>query len=278
MKHLFLLSYFALICQIIFAQDPAYPPAPAAPGNITTAEYFFDTDPGLGNGIPITVSPAVDIINISFSANVSALGDGNHILFIRSKDDWSITSAVSFLKGAPLPVQLLSFTGIKSNGSIQLKWMTENEINASHFIIERSVDGVAFATTGEVVANNRGGKNEYGYTDAQPVNGINFYRLKQTDIDGRFSYSPVIRILNNTGELILTLSPNPAKNFISITYPGKKEMLTISIYDVAGRLVKKQTRKNVLPLIVTLQSLGEGMYFIQVSDGETVQKGRFVKH
>ena len=264
------------LSEFVYDADPAYSAAPAAAGNVTHAEYFFDTDPGFGNGMPVNITPAIDISNHSFSADVSALPDGNHVLYIRSKDDWSISSIVSFLKGMALPLHLLSFSGQKVNNSIRLNWATDNEINTSHFDIERSRTGTAFTKTGEVAAINNSGRNEYTFTDSQPFDGANYYRLKQADRDGKFTYSPVIRISINGSELVWSLSPNPANNIINITYAGKKEMVTISIYDVQGRLVKKQTQRNELPVQVEVKQFKPGLYFIQLSDGETIQQGKFI--
>ncbi|WP_462252183.1 T9SS type A sorting domain-containing protein [Ferruginibacter sp.] len=263
--------------EFVYDADPAYPAAPAAPGNITVAEYFFDTDPGFGNGSPITIIPSVDIANLNFSADVTALPNGNHVFYIRSKDDWSITSIIPFVKGSAVPLLLLSFSGKKINSTVQLNWITENEINTSHFEIERSANAIAFSTTGIAAATNNSGRNDYTFTDLQPLSGINYYRLKQTDKDGRFTYSPVIKIVNDISQLVFSLSPNPVNNFINIIYPGKKETVTISIYDVQGRLIQQQSKKNELPIIVDLKQLEPGMYFIQVTDGERVQKGKFIK-
>ena len=263
--------------EFVYDADPAYPAAPAAPGNITVAEYFFDTDPGFGNGMPITIIPGIDIANLNFSADVTALPNGNHVFYIRSKDDWSITSIIPFVKGSAVPLHLLSFSGKKLNSTIQLNWVTENEINTSHFDIERSANGIAFIKTGEVAAINSGGRNDYAFTDVHPLTGNNYYRLKQIDIDGRFTYSPVIRVSINGSELLFTLSPNPAKNFINIIYPGKKEKVTISIYDAQGRIVKEQTQKAELIIKTAIQELTPGIYFIQLADGDTIQQGKFIK-
>ncbi|MEO5890958.1 MAG: T9SS type A sorting domain-containing protein [Ferruginibacter sp.] len=277
MKHVVILCCVVFAGQFLFAQDPAYPVAPAAPGNITAAEYFIDIDPGFGNGTPITVSPSVDISNINFSANISALADGYHVLFIRSKDDWSITAVDSFLIGSPLPLRFLSFSGIKSDIGILLKWSTENEINTSLFDIERSSNGAYFVKTGEVASKNNNGKNEYSFIDAQPLAESNYYRLKQIDKDGRFKFSTVIKITNDRSVLLFSVFPNPANNFINIIYTGKKEMVTVRIYNLLGKLVKQERSKNELPVKTSLQQLHPGIYVIELSDGDMVQRTRFLK-
>lgn len=92
----------------IVNEDPFYPPAPAAPGNIIRVEYFFDTDPGFGNGTAITITPAVNIVDLTFPANTGSLTAGTHYLYIRSLDDWSITSIREFDVVAPPAKVVLS--------------------------------------------------------------------------------------------------------------------------------------------------------------------------
>jgi uncharacterized delta-60 repeat protein len=176
-----------------------------------------------------------------------------------------------------LPLHLLSFSGRKIFTGVQLNWVTENEINTSHFDIERSGNGFAFTKTGEAAAVNGSGRNTYTFTDIQPSDGINYYRLKQTDKDNHFVYSPVIQISFTKSELLFTPYPNPATNFITIIYPGKKEKVTIRFFDTQGRLVKEQTQKAELLIKMPLQQFAAGMYFIQMEDGAAEQLGRFIK-
>ncbi len=79
--------------------DPVYPTVPAAPQNILRAEYFVDTDPGIGNAVPITVTPGVDISNISVAVNTNGLPVGVHQLVVRSynaEGNWSISNVRTF--------------------------------------------------------------------------------------------------------------------------------------------------------------------------------------
>ncbi|MDO6429036.1 CARDB domain-containing protein [Flavitalea sp. BT771] len=88
------------------AQDPAYPPAPAAQVNITSAEYFVDNDPGPGSATAISVSAAIDINNIGALINVNGLSNGVHRLFLRTRNAsgyWSITNEKDFLYSSDPP-------------------------------------------------------------------------------------------------------------------------------------------------------------------------------
>jgi uncharacterized delta-60 repeat protein len=198
-------------------------------------------------------------------------------IYVGGVSNTNVFALAAYQTGSVLPLHLLAFSGKKINSTIQLNWVTENEINTSLFDIERSSNGIAFTKIGEVAAINSSGKNEYTFADVHPLNGINYYRLKQTDIDGRFTYSPIIRVSINGIELLFVLSPNPATNFINITYTGKKEKVTISIYDAQGRLVKEQTQKGELIIKAAIQQLMPGIYFIQLADNDTIQQGKFIK-
>ena len=189
----------------------------------------------------------------------------------------TVFALAAYQTGSALPLHLLSFSGKKLNSAIQLNWVTENEINTSHFEIERSTNAIAFTKTGIVAAFNSSGRNEYTFTDMQPLNGINYYRFKQTDKDGRFTYSAIIKIVNDASQLQFTLSPNPANNFINIIYPGTKEIVNISIYNMQGRLINQQSKKNEMPIKVDVKQLEPGTYFMYVFDGGNIQKGKFVK-
>ena len=189
----------------------------------------------------------------------------------------TVFALAAYQTGSALPLHLLSFSGKKLNSAIQLNWVTENEINTSHFEIERSTNAIAFTKNGIVAAFNSSGRNEYTFTDMQPLNGINYYRFKQTDKDGRFTYSAIIKIVNDASQLQFTLSPNPANNFINIIYPGTKEIVNISIYNMQGRLINQQSKKNEMPIKVDVKQLEPGTYFMYVFDGGNIQKGKFVK-
>jgi hypothetical protein len=207
---------------------------------------------------------------IMTGAAMSNDGDvtGNH----GSWDYWVVK-----LGSGALPVTLLSFTAQKNTGQVKLRWQTASEQNADHFSIERSNDGRQFAAIGNVTAaGNSNSIKNYFFIDISP-GSLNYYRLRQVDKDGKFAYSPVIIIANGAGELIFTLSPNPATDFIHITYPGKKESVTIAIYDTRGKLLRQQTMKNELYFKIKINQLEPGIYFIQLTDGEAIRKGKFIK-
>ena len=108
---------------------------------------------------------------------------------------------ISRATNATLPLDLLSFTGnLQNNNTVLLNWKTENEINTSHFVIERSTDGIRYSGIGNVTANGRnnaGGSFNYSFTDNDAVNQSSqrlYYRLKMVDIDGSLKYSNIVSV------------------------------------------------------------------------------------
>ncbi|MBX9784135.1 MAG: T9SS type A sorting domain-containing protein [Chitinophagaceae bacterium] len=100
MKQFILFISMVLFACGLMAQDPAYPASPPAPQNIMKAEYFFDVDPGIGNGTNIPVTAATDINNLSVAVNTTGLSNGFHRLFVRTRNNegsWSIALASDFI-------------------------------------------------------------------------------------------------------------------------------------------------------------------------------------
>ena len=178
---------------------------------------------------------------------------------------------------ATVPVKFINFTATELNNSIQLRWQTATEQNSSYYDIERSNDGKQFTAIGTLTAaGNSQTVKSYSFTDAAPLNGINFYRLKQVDADAHYLYSAIIKTGNNKNALF-TISPNPAYDFIHITNPGATEMVSVRIYDIAGKIINERSMKNQSPLYIDVHALKPGMYFIQLSDGKSTQQSRFIK-
>jgi hypothetical protein len=94
-----------------------------------------------------------------------------------------------------LPVELINFDANTEGSKTHLTWRTASEVNSKHFDIERSADGQHYTSIGQVKSlGNTAIGSAYQYTDTEPLAGIAYYRLKQTDFDGKFDYSPVVSV------------------------------------------------------------------------------------
>ena len=246
-------------------------------GGMTAAEFFIDTDPGIGNGTAFTI-PNAQSFNQNFVLPIPAgTANGQHFIGIRVKNGWGLYDFDTITVSGVVPLTLLSFDAFKNKNSVSLQWKTSNEINTSHFDIERSSDAVNFAKIGKVNAVNVAGVNAYSYEDVQPFKGINFYRLKQIDINGSFKYSNINKVMFESFGDVINIYPNPAKDFIQFDYVSKQKTILVNLFDMQGRLIKTTTIANILPLKLNVENLTNGKYIVQLSDGEKIAIGNFIK-
>jgi hypothetical protein len=187
-------------------------------------------------------------------------------------DEWSLFEVRDFTVDAALPVHLLSFTGNRSGTKVALKWITENEVNNDHFDVERSSNGIDFIKIGRVNPLAGNGQKEYYFDDLQPLNGANYYRLRQVDTDSSFEYSRIIRV-DMGKNMVVSIYPNPAKDQISVT--GTDQFKTVEIIDMAGRIVKRltPTSNNHYSIV----ELSAGVYTLRLVNDERVVTGLFLK-
>jgi len=102
-----------------------------------------------------------------------------------------------------LPIELVKFETIPENNSVKVKWETNSEVNNDYFTIEKSNDGTQFLPVGTVHgAGTSSATLSYSFVDDQPYQGINYYRLKQVDYDGQFTYSKTISVNVSEGDAV----------------------------------------------------------------------------
>lgn len=170
----------------------------------------------------------------------------------------------------PLPITLTSFTGtLQSNNTVLLEWETAIEINSDRYEIERSEDGIGFKKIGEVpAAGNSTSPLRFEFEDSSPVPGIQYYRLRMVDKDGRFTFSHVVSIANKKPIEVLTLSPNPLKdgNTILITLDGLSETDgQIILFDVAGKKLSNWSLEaGQYEQSLDLGAITQGVYIVRV--------------
>ncbi|HCY89709.1 MAG TPA: hypothetical protein DHV17_05565 [Chitinophagaceae bacterium] len=177
-----------------------------------------------------------------------------------------------------LPVTLLNFDA-QRNGSVNLlKWATSQELNSSRFLVERSSDGRNFTEIGVVnAAGFSNDRRDYRFTDASPVKGINYYRLRMVDIDDTYKYSEVKNV-RNLGMSEISFAPNPVQDFIRLSIDAEKsEKATVRITDMSGKLVQTSALSVVNgsnQFTLNSSTLAKGTYIltVQLSEGSLVKK------
>jgi len=176
----------------------------------------------------------------------------------------------------PAPVELTSFDAAVKSDHVKLSWATASELNNSHFVLEKSLDGKQFSKIG--IVNGKGNSSsyqEYSYLDMDPYNGINYYRLKQVDYNGEFVYSKVAKVMvENIGTL--QLIPNPAKNNFNIKSDQESNISAVEIYDIRGAKRMELTNSAGFKDI-DISALSEGLYLIHINIGGTILVKKLVK-
>jgi Secretion system C-terminal sorting domain len=182
---------------------------------------------------------------------------------------------VYFSSSNPLPITLSNFTATKNKNIVNLQWNTLSELNNKGFDIEKSTDGVNYNSIGFVKGNiNSTSKTSYNLIDTKPVLGNNYYRLKQIDVNGRFTNSSVEVVKFTKSDLLsFTFFPNPTKDVLKINVGLiENSNATIKLMNVMGqmiisKIVNKATTTTSVNFDVSM--LKAGVYYIELTDGAT---------
>jgi hypothetical protein len=178
-----------------------------------------------------------------------------------------------------LPLTFLSFEANLGLGKkTQLKWITTNEINTSKFIVERSDDGVNFDPIAEVKANNTSGTHQYISSDQNPLKGISYYRLKQMDNDGKYTYSKIVAIDLKLNKDVV-LYPNPVGNSLIFMHPSSLSVATINLVSANGKLeISISAQPNTSQTEIDVSSLNAGAYILNYLGKEEKLVLKFIKN
>lgn len=192
-------------------------------------------------------------------------------------DLWKLSAGAN----GSLPVTLLALSATPKNNVVDVAWKTSQEINTSHFVVERSADGRTFSSLGTVAAAGNGSSaKRYSFTDDRPFSGDNYYRIKMVDKDGSFVYSPVVRAaLQPIKEMVVYPNPVIDNATVRVTSDGTS-VLKLSLYDAGGRAIKTRQAKvtagsNFIPL--GMGGLPKGVYTAVVVWGQESRRIMVVK-
>ena len=211
-----------------------------------------------------------------FAANASS---SNNIFLGGVGDGWSSV----YLPLAPLPVQFLYFNAIKQSKTVALlEWKTAQEINTVYYDVIRSTDAINFSFIGKVKASgNTNNVVTYNFIDNAPAKGLNYYRLKQADKDGRFTYTP-IRVLkfDELDAGLVKYYPNPTNGILNmeLTEAIKNEAKVITISNALGMVVSQlrlPANGNII-IPINFSKYAKGIYFIQLQTPNSNSTQRIV--
>jgi len=182
-----------------------------------------------------------------------------------------------------LPIELLSFTANCKKDKVSCKWTTASEINNNYFTIERSNDALHFESVATINgAGNSNSELNYEYVDS-PLNiksSNNYYRLKQTDYDGKFTYSEVVAtICNNSNEMNCNVYPNPMNQTLTIDFNDEiKDGYSVEVKNCMGQVVLVQKIPvGIQKMQLSLADLIDGTYFISVMNQQNYFTSKIIK-
>lgn len=239
-------------------------------------KFFNDgtVDSQFGNN-GITTTDFLGYVDKSFHSAIQS--DGKIVVVGQANDNSKDNIALARYNFHAMPLRLLSFNAMKKNRQTHLQWKTSEEINVDKFQIERSENGQKFYQIGELKANS----NDYTFFDNQPTTGINYYRLKIIDKDGKFEYSP-IRMVNKNNNVMLAINPNPVANKLNLEITSEAliqvEAQIINLSGSVFSLTKLNSIQGTILKKLDVANLKAGTYFLRiVSSNEEVGILKFEK-
>ncbi len=251
-----------------------------ASGNFLWARQMSGTSYGYALSIAVDATGSVYTTGYFGATADFDPGAGMYNLTSAGVDDIFISK----LSNSTLPIGLLNFTAIaKDKKFIAISWTTTSEINNNYFTVEHSKDAIDF----EQVAIVKGARNSnltlhYQAINKSPYPGRSYYRLKQTDFDGKFKYSSIVAVqINSTDKGQVTISPNPAQNVLHVTGSfTQSDFMVWQVQDAAGKIVKQQTGEisgSQYELSIDISNLPKGIYYMVIKKGNDTAAKKFIK-
>ncbi|MBS1946479.1 MAG: T9SS type A sorting domain-containing protein [Bacteroidetes bacterium] len=251
---------------------------------------------------PITNSVGIDTSNtkvmvtltynnvgsIKFRYGGTIQNSGSSNAANRYNSIWFKTFQYTGAKTGTLPIELTSFLAqlTTDETKVNLNWSTSAEINASHFIIQRSTDGTNYEDVAMIFTQegNSSSLRQYNYSDniSSVKSALVFYRLAMVDIDGNSKLSDVklVKLGNENQSLNILVYPNPAHSELRITVPGSWQGKSIwfLVYNANGMVVQQKISSNAGQTeLLNIADLPTGIYVVKAANGNEFSTKRIVK-
>ncbi|TAE63308.1 MAG: T9SS C-terminal target domain-containing protein [Bacteroidetes bacterium] len=235
-------------------------------GRTVSVRFRFNSDNGVaGEGWYI------DDINLTSRSGIFNSVD----LYDNANSLISASNNITNINAFTLPVVWGSFTAEKVGTNAILTWQTLQEQNTKHFVLERSLDGTQFASIFTTQARGNSTQVQtYRYTDVSPVKGINYYRIKQVDNDGRFTYSEVRTVRFDGQKGAISVIPNPIKSTFAVQIVGNQSLATIELLSMSGQKLAAYQQISELAKHEVPAGTKPGTYLLRIVDAtsSTTQK------
>jgi hypothetical protein len=200
------------------------------------------------------------VANITTTAQSIQLQPGEYYVFTNKN-----------VRGEILPVNWLSFTATNQTQSVLLNWSVSNEVNNEYYAVERSTDAIHYTMLAQIPAAKNAASQTYSYNDRHPLNALSYYRIKQVDIDGKFSYSKELPVYRNEWTNKWLVYPNPAKDYLYIAAQQDMHNVFLLLTDASGRKIfskEQSVQYHGDKITMPLQGLPKGVYFLKMNSNE----------
>lgn len=182
---------------------------------------------------------------------------------------------IGLLFSSTLPVEFGSFSVTKAGRTAKINWNTVQEINSSHFVIERSADSRNWKSVHTIpAAGNSSNVINYSYVDVSPEKGTNYYRIRQVDINNAQKTTD-IKLVSFNSEKVISFFPNPVADQLTIQ-SGTDKIYSIRIINSKGQLVTQQQVQNTTAT-VAVKNLPPGLYMLQMVTETGIITEKFMK-
>jgi hypothetical protein len=189
---------------------------------------------------------------------------------------------IQYSRNIALPVTLKKFSAEFQNDRTFIEWTTSNENNAKEFVVERAGKNLQFSAIAKLAASATStiDKN-YNFVDAQPLEGLNYYRLKLVNLDNSSQFFEVRKVLAaHEGKLVM-LSSNPLRNDLRFAIQlNRREQLNIIVTDLNGSAVLKSSStysQGMQEITLSTSTLASGTYLLQVRGESFVETKKIVR-
>lgn len=168
-----------------------------------------------------------------------------------------------------LPLEWLSVKGqLTNNNTARITWQVDEQY-VKNYEIEKSTDGAGYSTIGQFVSTGNG-VHSYSFTEGQELSGTAYYRIKQTDLDGRFTHSTVITLNSNQTESPITVYPNPAQDVVTVTTGVSLLNTVATLYNVNGIAIQSFTVRSS-SFTINLGAYPAGIYILKTAKGNAIR-------
>lgn len=186
------------------------------------------------------------------------------------------TATTTSFKAVALPVKFLGFSVTRQNNDVLVQWSTTEEMNAGSFDVERSTDGATWTRTATLAAmGGLSNTTNYSYTDKNVTAALSYYRIKQVDTDGKFTYTALKTVKYTTAahDVVITA----INNRVVLQFPSQvKGAVEVRLVSLSGQVVSRQVIHQPIGQVVLNPASVKGAYIVAVSNAADLHQARQV--